>query len=142
MPAWTTLTLDQLRAANLLGAVEQLRAGARARQLPDPWLSVPGQVIDELRAAIAFGGTTPDATAGSLPRSQLLAVAKKIVRELKRALSVPLSTDEVDDEKLYQRRLEQLTTGAWPVEPPDTALAPPTVPPAQGYYGGTPPVPL
>ncbi len=120
---WSSLTLAQLQLRSLLGIVETMRAEARARRLPDPWLTIPAQITSELRGSIAFSGRYRlETDPATLPDSLLLIACKAVVREMKTSLGVALSDDERADATLYEARLKALHQGAWPVDAPATPL--------------------
>ncbi|MCX6953107.1 MAG: hypothetical protein NTV51_13215, partial [Verrucomicrobia bacterium] len=84
-------------------------------------------------------GTPLDADPATIPTGLKDLAVEKIFRGLKLRLLLPLTDDEKDAEKLYQKRLEQLTRGEWPVDLPTTPLATPTVQAGSGVaLAGTP----
>ncbi len=123
MPNWTEITLDLLNAANMTGIVEALREEATSRGMADPWPETCAQVTDELRACIGFSGKYQlDADTAAIPRGLLRFALGRIVREISRRVGRSLSADEKDDDKLFEKRLDQIRVGQWPIEPPDNPI--------------------
>lgn len=137
---WITLTLADLndaRVAELVAALRQEELGAGQT---DPMPRRIQTVVDEIRRCIGFCPSTPlDANTAALPPGLKDLAVEKIVRGLKGRLLMPLTDDEKEAEKLYQRRLEQLTRCEWPVDKPDTLIAASPVQAAGGVeQAGTP----
>ena len=128
MPAWITITLADLndaRVAELIAALRQEELGAGQT---DPMPRRIQIVVDEIRRCIAFCPTTAlDIDTTTIPAGMKDQAVEKIVRGLKGRLLLPLTDDEKDAEKLYQRRLEQLTRCEWPVDTPITPATTATV---------------
>lgn len=135
MPAWINITLADLNDARVGKLVEALRTKALADEQTDPMPRVITSVAHEVRDCIAFGGTTLSATVDSIPPGLKDLVVQKVVRALKARLLMALTTEEQEAERLYQRRLEQLTRGDWPVDTPSDPIETPPLPPAAGYFG-------
>ena len=125
---WTTLTADDLNASSVAGKVAQIRAIATRKTLPDPAPAAIALITGELRGAIGFSGRyVLDADTTTLPVSLQDLAVKKIVRELSKAVSFPLTADEIADERTYESRLDKIRTGQWPIEKPDNPVATPAV---------------
>jgi hypothetical protein len=123
MPNWSEISLDLLQAANLTGIVDALREEALARGMEDPWPETCAQVTDELRACIGFSGKYQlDADTAAIPKGLLKLALNRTVREISRRVGRALSADERDDDKLFEKRLDQIRSGQWPIEPPDNPL--------------------
>jgi hypothetical protein len=133
MPAWITITtadLEDVRVAELVTALRQEALGVGQT---DPAPRIIQTVVDEVRRCIAFCASTPlDTNAAAIPTGLKDLVVQKIVRTMKGRLLMPLSDDEKDAEKLYQKRLEQLTRCEWPVDIPDSPIGTAPVNPAGG----------
>lgn len=142
MATWITITLSDLNDARAAKLVEALRTKALAEGQTDPMPRIVTKVATEIRDSIAFGGVAVSATAEALPLGLKDVAVQKIIRVLKSRLLMELTEDERSDETLYQKRLEQLNRGAWPVEPTDDPIATPSIPPASGYFGSAAPVSL
>ncbi len=128
MPAWITITLADLVDARVAELIDACRREALGAGQGDPMLTIIPMVVDEVRRCIAFNPGTPlDATLTTIPAGLKELTVQKIVRLLKGRLQQPMTDDEVKAEALYQKRLEQLTRGEWPVDKPDTALTTATV---------------
>lgn len=125
--SWITITLADLNDARVAELVEALRTEALGAGQTDPMPRRIQTVIDEIRRCIRFGNAILDADVAKIPAGLKDMAVEKIVRGLKGRLLQPLTDDEKDAEKLYQRRLEQLTKGEWPVDTTDNPEATPTV---------------
>lgn len=124
MPAWITITVADLNDARVAELVTALREEALGVGQTDPSPRIIQLVIDEVRRCIAFCSSTPlDADAATVPAGLKDLVVQKIIRTMKGRLTMALTDDEKDAERLYQKRLEQLTRCEWPVDKPDTAIA-------------------
>ncbi len=124
MPNWITLSASDLNDARAAKLVEALRTKALAVGQSDPVPRAVETVTAELRAAIGFSGRyVLDADATTVPASLKDLAAQRVIRAAKQRLLMAFTEAEQEDEKLYQRRLEQLTAGKWPVEKPDVAEA-------------------
>jgi len=133
MPAWITLSLADLNDARVAELVEALRTEALGSGQTDPMARTIQMVIDEVRRCIAFCPRTPlDADTTAIPAGLKDMAVQKIVRTLKGRLLLPLSDDEKEAEKLYQKRLEQLTRCEWPVDIPATPITTTPVQPSGG----------
>lgn len=121
--SWITITVTDLndaRVAELIAALRQEELGAGQT---DPMARRIQTVVDEVRRCISFCSSTPlDADTTTIPPGLKDLAVEKIVRGLKGRLLIPLTDDEKDAEKLYQRRLEMLTRCEWPVDRPDTQI--------------------
>ena len=128
MPAWSTLTADDLNASSVAGKVALIRATATRKSLPDPVPAAIALITGELRGAIGFSGRyLLDVDTTTLPPSLLDLAVKKIVRDLSKAVSFPLTADEAADERTYESRLDKIRTGSWPIETPANPVATPAV---------------
>jgi len=126
---WRPIVLNDLTAASVSGKVGIIRNAASGRSLPDPAPAAIAAVTQELRAAIGFSGKYDvDQDTTALPNGLLDLATKKIVREMVRAVNLPLTPDEQNDERVYEVRLGLMRTGQWPVERADNPIA---VPPVQ-----------
>ena len=120
MSNWRPIIADDLNAASVSGKVAIIRSIASGSSLPDPAPALITIIVQELRGAIGFSGkyqTDQDTTA--LPGSLVDLAIKKIVREMSRAVNLPLSEDEKADERTYEARLDKIRQGLWPIDPPD-----------------------
>ena len=142
MSAWITITIDDLNDARAAKLIDALRTKALADGQTDPMPRIVAMVAGELRDSIAFGGRALSQTPDTVPAGLKDLAVQKVIRAMKGRLLQALTKDETEAEALYQRRLEQLNRGEWPVEAPDDAETTPPVPPAQGYYGGNTAIPI
>lgn len=140
MPNWITIILADLNDARVAELIAVVREEALAVGQGDPMPRRITTVTDELRNAIAYGGKPLDANATTIPNGLKDLAVEKIFRGLKGRLLIALTDDEVRAEALYQKRLEQLTRGEWPVDVPDTAQETPPVTPVIGYFGSETPL--
>ena len=128
MSNWRPIVLNDLTAASVSGKVTIVRNAAAARSLPDPMPPAIALVTQELRAAIGFSGKyTVDQDPTALPSGLLDLGIKKVVREMTRAVNLPLNPDEQSDERTFESRLEKIRTGNWPIDPADNPVAVPQV---------------
>ncbi len=126
MSNWIIITLADLNERKVAELIDALRQEALGAGQTDPMLGLIPDVTGQLRAAIAFSGKYElDATVTTVPASLRELAVKKITREMKGRLNLPLSDDEIADAKIWESRLKALIDYAWPVDPPDTALATP-----------------
>ncbi len=131
MPAWLQITLADLNDARVAELIEALRQEELGAGQSDPMPRRIQTVVDEIRRCIGFCASTPlDADTAAIPAGLKDLAVEKIVRGLKGRLLLPLTDDEKEAEKLYQKRLEMLTRCEWPVDKPDTPIATPPVSPA------------
>lgn len=142
MPAWIAIALLDLNDARVAELIEAFRTEELGAGQSDPMPRLIANVCTELRDCITFGGATVSATANSIPASLKELAVQKVARLLKQRLLQPLSDDEKEAEKLYQKRLEKLTQGEWPVETPDNPVTVPDVPQGEGFYGGDAKLPI
>ena len=123
MSNWRPIVTGDLNAASVSGKVGIILAAAASRSLPDPSAAAIANVTLEIRSAIGFSGKyTVDQDTTALPNGLLDLAIKKIVREMTRAVDMPLSKDEETDESTYEKRLEKVRAGQWPVDPADIPL--------------------
>ena len=128
MSNWATITIDNLNAASVSGKVGIIQNAAAARSLPDPAPAAIANVTQELRSVIGFSGKyTVDQDGTKLPNGLLDLAIKKIVREMTRAVQMPLTEDEKSDERTYEARLEKIRIGQWSIEPADNPVQVPQV---------------
>lgn len=128
MSNWNAITIDNLNAASVSGKVGIIQNAASTRSLPDPAPAAITSVTQELRAAIGFSGKyAVDQDATALPNGLLDLAIKKIVREMTRAVQLPLTEDEKSDEKTYEARLDKIRLGQWPIDPADNPVQVPQV---------------
>ena len=130
---WISITLPNLEDARVAEFITALREEALGQSQTDPSPRIIQDIVDEVRRCIAYcPATALDARPDTIPVGLKPLVVGKIVRAMKARLMIALTEDERADERLYQKRLEQLTKGDWPVDKPDTPLADAPVDPAGG----------
>lgn len=132
-PMWIAITIANLEDARVAEFITALREEALGQNQTDPSPRIIQDIVEEVRRCIAFCPSTPlDARTDAIPVGLKPLVVGKIVRTLKARLMIALTEDERTDERLYQKRLEQLTKCEWPVDKPDTPIADAPVEPAGG----------
>lgn len=124
---WITITLADLNDARIAELVDALRKEELGAGQTDPMPRRITTVVDEIRRCIRFGNAVLDADTAVIPAGLKDLAVEKIVRGLKGRLQIPLSDDETKAEALYQRRLEMLTLGKWPVDTTSNPEASPSV---------------
>lgn len=125
--SWITITLLDLNDARVAELVEALRKEELGQGQTDPMPRRITTVADEIRRCIRFGNAPLDADTATIPAGLKDLAVEKIVRGLKGRLLQPLTDDETRAEALYQKRMEMLTLGKWPVDATDNPEATPTV---------------
>ena len=126
MSDWITLTLADLQEARVAKLIESLRTKALASGQADPMQGAVDKAVGELRAAIGFSGKYRlDATPGTIPPSLHDLAVQRVVRLLQGRLLMELSPEQVEDKRTYEKRLEQLNVGKWPIEQPAAVAASP-----------------
>ena len=140
MPAWINIVPADLNDARVAELVEAFRTEELGSGQTDPMPRVIATVATELRDCIAFGGRTLSATENSIPPGLKDLAVGKIVRALKARLLQPLTDDERTAEALYQKRLENLRDGNWPVDDPADPEDEPPIPQQEGYFGSNDPL--
>lgn len=126
---WIILTIADLNDVRAGKMIEAARTKALADGQADPLPGAIAKVVAELRAAVAFGNAALDQDTAKIPESFRDMAAQKVFRLLKARLMMALTEDEKEEERTWQKRLEQLCAGRWPV---DATSAPTTAPAVQG----------
>jgi len=120
---WITIAtadLNDAKAAQLISAVS---SNALASGQQDPVPALISMIVEELRGAIGYSGKYGvSATPSSVPPNLKDMAVQKIVRICKRRLEQTLTQDDRDDETTYQKRLDYIRAGNWPVDQPDDPL--------------------
>ena len=129
---WITLTLAHLDDAKAAALVDQLQTAALADSQPDPVPGILTDVTTRIRIEIAAGGRTVlslDATAlpPSLKRLGLRMALREGQSRLNALGGLPLSDDEIREEKNDLRFLERIADGKITVEASDAPESTPTV---------------
>lgn len=124
MSSWITITAADLNDARVAELVAALRTEELGAGQTDPLARRIQTVVDEVRRCIAKCPSTPlDADPAAIPPGLKDLVVEKIFRGLKARLLLSFTDDEREAEKLYQKRLEQLIVGQWPVDRTDNPIA-------------------
>lgn len=134
MPAWQTLTIADLLNAGHKDLVEKASRSAVALGQPDPVPALITATVNELRTQIGFRNADQvDSDPTKLAPNLCPLAVLKIIRALKKRLGLKLD----DAERTYQKRLEQIKDGQWPVDLPlSPAPATNQEGPPTGYFGG------
>lgn len=119
---WIAVGLIDLQNAQAGPLVVAFQSTALAAGQPDPTAQVIADVSDEILGSIGFSGRyTMDASQGTVfpnvipPNLKNMAV-KKICRLMKGRLEMPLRTDEIEEGRTYERTLDALRRGAFPID--------------------------
>ncbi len=119
--AWQTLTIADLQAARHAELVDAVQRKAKAIGQADPIPVAIAKVVAEVRGVIAFSGRySVDATTTTIAPNLADLCVQKISRSLMPRIGRALTEDEKAEEKVYQKRLEDLRDGSWPVDEPTT----------------------
>lgn len=120
---WITLSstaLNDAKAAQLIAAVQNT---CLASGQTDPVPNLISQVVEELRGAIGFSGKYQvSATDSTIPPNLKDMAVQKIIRICLRRINQTLTQDDRDDETSYQKRLDLIRRGDWPIDQPDDPL--------------------
>jgi hypothetical protein len=125
MTAWITITNTDIMSGRYSRWITSVQTKAAAAGEPDPTPTMIADTVAEIRGMIGFRSPQLiDANTASIaPNLKELAI-EKICRRCKLWLNVALSPSEESDERTYQKRLEDLRDGKWPVDLPDSPVAP------------------
>ncbi len=133
MPSWTNITAADLLEVRAAKLVEALASKALGSDQVDPTPATISKVVDELRMAIAFSGRyVLNADTATIPSSLKDLAVQRVIRLMKGRLLMALTETEREDERTWQKRIEQLIAGKWAVETPVT---PASTSPAQAPSG-------
>lgn len=122
--SWETISVRDLEDARHAELVDAVRRKALAVNQPDPLPKLIQDTIDEIRGCIGFkSAALLDSDVAKIARNLKPLAIDKIARRMVARIGRSLSDSERDEEKVYQRRLEDLKNGEWPVDAPDTATA-------------------
>lgn len=133
MPAWTTITIADLQAARHAELVAAVLRKAKAIGQADPIAATITKIVGEVRGCIGFKSPTLlDADTATIAPNLVDLCVQKIARVLMARIGRALNDDEKADEKTYQRRLDQLKDGEWPVDAPENSTAPTAQTPSSG----------
>lgn len=121
---WIPLAIGQLNDAKAAQMIAAVQTTCLASGQSDPVPALIGQIVEEIRGAIGFSGKYGvSATEGTIPPNLKDMAVQKIVRICKRRLEQTLNQDDRDDEANYQKRLDLIRRGEWPIDQPDDPLA-------------------
>lgn len=122
--AWITLAVGDLNDAKAAPLISAVQNNALATGQTDPVPNLISSTIEELRAAIGFGGKyLISATVSTIPPNLKDMAVQKIIRVCKRRLEQQSTQDDRDDEANYQKRLTQIMQGEYPVDNPLDPIA-------------------
>jgi hypothetical protein len=118
--ALATGDLNDAKAATLISAVA---SNALASGQTDPVPNLILGVVNELRGAIGFSGKYQvSETEGTIPPNLKDMAVQKIIRDCKKRLEQQYTQDDRDDEATYQKRLERIQNGDYPIDQPDDPM--------------------
>lgn len=124
MPAWITIAVADIEAARHADLVEAVRRKALALGQTDPLPELIAATVMEIRGCIGFrSASTLDADTTTLAPNLVPLAVQKIARVMKGRIGKALDEGERDDERTYQKRLDQLKDGEWPVDAPANPVA-------------------
>ena len=133
MSAWITLTVRDLEAARHAELVDAVRRKATSVGQPDPVPVAIAKIVEEIRGCIGFKSPALlDADTATIAPNLVELCVQKVARTLMPRVGRSLTEDERADEKTYQRRLEQLKDGEWPVDLPENSTAATAQTPSSG----------
>lgn len=121
---WITLTsaaLYDAKAAQLILAVQSTCLNTNQ---PDPVPNLISSIVEEIRGAIGYSAKSGvSQTLGTIPPNLKDMAVQKVVRLCKRRLEQTLTQDDRDDEVIYQKRIQAILAGEYPVDQPDDPFA-------------------
>lgn len=128
--AWTTLAVGDLNDAKAATLISAVQSNALASGQSDPVPALISSIIEELRGAIGFSGKYQvSATVSTIPPNLKDMAVQKIVRVCKGRLEQLLSQGEMADEVTYQKRINAIISGEYPIDQPSDPMAsPPSTP--------------
>lgn len=118
---WVAITLTDLQNAQAGALVTAFQTSALASGQADPTGKVINDVTQEILGAVGFSGRyTMDASQGTvvpdvLPPNLLNMAVAKVCRKMRGRLEMPLMPDQIEDERTFQRTLQLLRDGRYPV---------------------------
>jgi hypothetical protein len=118
MANWTTLTIDELKAAEhgaIIDAAQLTATGAA----PDPVSRIITDVTAKIRAVISPGNVL-DVDPTKIPRSLIALAARMCVRSLKQRIQMDLTVDERDQRREDNEYLQLLVKENTAFESADT----------------------
>lgn len=121
---WTIINVGNLNDAKAAPLILAVQTTCLASGQGDPTVGLISTTVEQVRGAVGFSGKyLISQTAGSLPPNLVDMAVQKIVRICKRRLEQPLTQDERDEENQFQKVLEALRAGRYPVDNPDDPVA-------------------
>ena len=128
MATWRTITIADLQHARHAELVDAVQKRAKAVGQEDPIAAAIAKVVGEVRGVINFSGRyTVDEDGDTMAPNLIDLCVQKIARVLMPRIGRALTTDETAEEKIYQKRLEDLRDATWPVDASDTPATTATV---------------
>lgn len=116
---WVEVTEAAMNNTRAAALVEALRTAALAEEQADPVDELIGDIVNEVRSAIAMGyGISDAASATSVPASLLRMVSRMVIWEAKGRLELDRAFDEPDHREDL-RRMDRLRSGKEPLVQPD-----------------------
>lgn len=125
MPAWISITEEDLNATKMAPLMRSLRTAAIAVGQSDPVVEITATVVERIRRKIAACRTNQvDTDTATIPTSLKSLACRMIVREAKDRLELDLSDTEKEAWRVDERELDKIASCDLPIETPGTAVAP------------------
>ena len=123
MSNWLTITTNDLNDAKVSALVDALRNVALAAGQTDPSPRVIQSVITRIRAEVkGCAKNLLDADTTKIPADLKDLAARMILRQLKSRLEIPLTDDELTEQKNDLRYLERIAACDIPIDQPDNPV--------------------
>lgn len=122
---WYSVALVDLQNAQAGPLVVAMQSTALASGQADPTPQVICDTADEVLGSIGFSGRyTMDASQGTfaagvpnlIPPNLKNFVVKRVIRTCKGRLNIPANPMDIEDERTYQKTLQLLRQGQYPVD--------------------------
>jgi hypothetical protein len=122
---WVAVTVSDLQNAQAGALVLAFQTTALGQGQSDPTAQVLTDVSAELLGAVGFSGRyTMDASQGTfgagvpdlIPPNLKSLVVNKVVRIMRGRLEMVATAMQIEDEKTYQRTLDRIRLGQYPVD--------------------------
>lgn len=125
MPNWIPITKDTLNEASIAALIDACDSAALGDGQENRSAGLIQGVINSVRTAVQGCPTRViDADVTTIPASLRDLAVNLIIARLKGAISIELSPDERDTIAWCRRELKEIRDCSYPIETPDTAVAP------------------
>lgn len=120
---WITLSASDLNDAKAATLISAVANNALASGQSNPVPNLIAAIVNELRGAIGFSGKYQvSETEATIPPNLKDMAVQKIIRDCKKRLEQQYTQDDRDDESTYQKRLERIHQGEFPIDQPDDPM--------------------